>query len=132
MGNGLRVAFVSAEVAPYAKIGEMADVAYALPKHLVSLGLEVSLYMPLYRRPEIDTLPKEPILSNLQVSLGDRKVKARVLKGEQGKNDIYFIDNPKFFWRDQIYGTGTGQYLDNDERFIFENCSPTVIFFFYF
>ncbi len=119
MEKNLRVAFVSAEVAPYAKIGEMADVAYSLPKHLASLGLEVSLFMPLYRRPEIDTLPKELILSNLQVSLGDRKIKARIFKGEKGKNDIYFIDNPKYFWRDQIYGTGTGQYLDNDERFIF-------------
>lgn len=119
MGKSLKIAFVSAEVAPYAKIGEMADVAYSLPKHLTSLGLEVSLFMPLYRRPEIDTLPKELILSNLQVSLGERKIKTRVFKGEQGKNDIYFIDNPKYFWRDQIYGTGTGQYLDNDERFIF-------------
>jgi starch synthase len=119
MGNGLSIAFVSAEVAPYAKIGEMADVAYSLPKHLSSLGLEVSLFMPLYRRPEIDTLPKELVLSNLPVSLGERRIKARIFKGEQGKNDIYFIDNPKFFWRDQIYGTGTGQYLDNDERFIF-------------
>jgi starch synthase len=119
MGKRLKIAFVSAEVAPYAKIGEMADVAYSLSKHLASLGLEVSLFMPLYRRPEIDTLPKELILSNLQVSLGDRKAKARIFKGEKGKNDIYFIDNPKYFWRDHIYGTGTGQYLDNDERFIF-------------
>jgi starch synthase len=119
MEKRLRIAFVSAEVAPYAKIGEMADVANSLPKHLASHGLEVSLFMPLYRRPEIDTLPKELVLSNLQVSLGDRKVKARVFKGEKEKNDIYFIDNPKYFWRDQIYGTGTGQYLDNDERFIF-------------
>lgn len=119
MGNRLRVAFVSAEMAPYAKIGEMADVAYSLPKHLASLGMEVSIFMPLYRRPEIDSLPKEMVLSSLQVSLGGRKAKARIFKGEKGKNDIYFIDNPKYFWRDQIYGTGTGQYLDNDERFIF-------------
>jgi starch synthase len=119
MGKSIRVAFVSAEVAPYAKIGEMADVAYSLPKHLTSLGLGVAILMPLYRGPEIDTLPKELILPNLQVSLGDRKVKARVFKGELGKTSIYFIDNPKYFWRDQIYGTGTGQYLDNDERFIF-------------
>ncbi|GAG20364.1 unnamed protein product, partial [marine sediment metagenome] len=40
---------------------------------------------------------------------------------ELGKCDIYFIDNPKYFWRDYIYGTGRGEYLDNDERFIFFN-----------
>jgi starch synthase len=119
MDKNLKVAFVSAEVSPYAKLGEMADVAYALPKHLSSLGMDVSLFMPKYRRPEIDSLPVELISGNLPVYLGDRKVKARVFKGEQGKYDIYFIDNPKYFWRDQIYGSGAGAYLDNDERFIF-------------
>ncbi len=119
MGDNLRVAFVSAEASPYAKLGEMADVAYSLPKHLASLGMTISLFLPKYRRPEIDSLPKELVFSNLPVPLGDRKVKAQVFKGEQGRYDIYFIDNPKYFWRDHIYGTGKGQYLDNDERFIF-------------
>jgi len=121
MEKNLRVAFVSAEVSPYAKLGEMADVAYSLPKHLSSLGMDVSLFMPKYRRPEIDSLPIERITSNLPVNLGDRTAKANVFRGEQGKYDIYFIDNPKYFWRDHIYGTGTGEYLDNDERFIFFN-----------
>lgn len=121
MDKNLMVAFVSAEVSPYAKLGEMADVAYSLPKHLSSLGMEVSLFMPKYRRPEIDSLPKELITPSLPVYLGDRMVKASVFRGEQGKYDIYFIDNPKYFWRDQIYGTGTGAYLDNDERFVFFN-----------
>ncbi|MDH5386031.1 MAG: glycogen/starch synthase, partial [Candidatus Aminicenantes bacterium] len=119
MADNLRVAFVSAEASPYAKLGEMADVAYSLPKHLSSLGMTISLFLPKYRRPEIDSLPKELVFSNLPVPLGDRKVKAQVFKGEQGKYDIYFIDNPKYFWRDHIYGMGKGQYLDNDERFIF-------------
>ncbi len=121
MEKNLRVAFVSAEVSPYAKLGEMADVAYSLPKHLSSLGMEVSLFMPRYRRSEIDSLSLELIAPSLPVDLGDRKAKARIFKGEHGKNAIYFIDNPKYFWRDQIYGTGTSEYLDNDERFIFFN-----------
>jgi len=121
MEKNLSVAFVTAEASPYAKMGEIADVAHSLPKHLSSLGIKVSLFLPKYRRPEIDSLPMELITSNLSVYLGDRKAKARVFKVEQGKYDIYFIDNPKYFWRDQIYGTGRGQYLDNDERFIFFN-----------
>jgi starch synthase len=121
MEKNFRVAFVTAEAFPYAKLGEMADVAYSLPKHLSSLGMEVSLFLPKYRRPEIDSLPMERITSNLPVFLGDRTAKTSVFKGEQGKYDVYFIDNPKYFWRDQIYGTGTREYLDNDERFIFFN-----------
>jgi len=121
MKKNLRVAFVSAEVAPYAKLGEMAEVAHSLPKHLAAQGMEVSLFMPKYRKPEIESLPKDRVLSSLAVPVGDRKVKAQVYRGEQGKTDLYLIDHPKYFWRDHIYGTGTGEYLDNDERFIFFN-----------
>ncbi len=121
MSSKLRVIFVSAEVAPFAKSGEMADVASALPKYLSYLGMEVSVFMPMYRRPEIESLPKEIVASDLSVSLGEVRAKARVYKSELGKYDIYFIDNPKYFLRENIYGTGKGEYLDNDERFVFFN-----------
>jgi len=121
MSSKLRVIFISAEVAPFAKSGEMADVASALPKYLSYLGMEVSVFMPMYRLPEIESLPKEIVASNLSISLGEVKAKARVYKSELGKYDIYFIDNAKYFLRENIYGTGKGEYLDNDERFIFFN-----------
>jgi starch synthase len=121
MSSKLRVIFVSAEVAPFAKSGELAEVASALPKYLSYLGMEVSVFMPKYRRPEIESLPKEIVASDLSVSLGEVKAKARVYKSELGKYDIYFIDNAKYFLRENIYGTGRGEYLDNDERFVFFN-----------
>ncbi|MFQ5721368.1 MAG: glycogen synthase [Candidatus Aminicenantales bacterium] len=121
MSHKIRVAYISAEASPYAKSGESADVASALPKYLAHLGMEVSLFMPKYRRPEIESLPQELVMAELKVPLGSKRVKARVYKSELGKYDIYFIDNPKYFWRENIYGTGKGEYLDNDERFIFFN-----------
>lgn len=119
MNSKLSVAYVSTEVFPYAKSGELADVASSLPKYLASLGMSVSVFMPMYRTPEIESLSKELDMSSLFVPLGERKIKATVFKGEQGKYDIYFINHPQYFWRDNIYGTGKGEYLDNDERFIF-------------
>jgi len=119
MNQEFRVVYVSAEVSPFAISGELADVASSLPKYLASLGMEVSVIMPKYRRPEIESLPKEMVLDQLQVSLGAEKVKGRVYRSELGKYDIYFIENPKYFWRENVYGTGQGEYLDNDERFIF-------------
>lgn len=119
MNQNLRLIYVSAEVSPFAKSGELADVASSLPKYLSSLGVEVSLIMPKYRFPEIDSLTKEVVLSELLVPLGEKKVKTTVYKSELGKYDIYFIDNPQYFWRENIYGTEKGDYLDNDERFIF-------------
>ncbi|MGD9344798.1 MAG: glycogen/starch synthase [Candidatus Aminicenantes bacterium] len=119
MSAKLRVIFISPEMAPYAKSGEMADVASALPKYLSYLGMEVSVFIPMYRRPEIESLPKETVTSELAVSLGDVQTKARVYKSELGRYDVYLIDNPKYFLRENIYGTGKGEYLDNDERFVF-------------
>jgi len=119
MKKKLSVIYVSPEVSPYAKSGELADVASSLPKYLSSLGMEVSIFMPKYRRPEIESLPMELAMRELPVPLGEQKVKAGIYKSEQGKYDIYFVDNPIYFWRDGIYGVGEGEYLDNDERFIF-------------
>ena len=121
MNQKLHVVFVSPEVSPFAKSGEMADVASSLPKYLSCLGMDVSVIMPKYRRPEIESLPKELVLRELLVPLGKKKIKAQVYKSELGKYDIYFVDNPQYFWRENVYGTGKGEYLDNDERFIFFN-----------
>ncbi len=119
MNQNYRVVYVSAEVSPFAISGESADVASSLPKYLASLGMDVSVFMPMYRRPEIESLPKEVVCHQLLVPLGGEKVKGRVYRSEFGKYDIYFIGNPKYFWRENVYGTGKGEYLDNDERFIF-------------
>ena len=61
----------------------------------------------------------ELVCPDLTVPLGEGKARGRVYRSELGKHDMYFIDSPKYFWREAIYGTGKGEYLDNDERFIF-------------
>ena len=97
MGRKLSVIYVSAEVSPYAKSGESADVASSLPKYLASLDMDVSIFMPRYRRPEIESLPQEVVMRGLPIPLREKKVKGQVYKSELGKYDIYFIDNPKYF-----------------------------------
>jgi len=117
----VKIGFVSPEMAPFAKSGELADVVSSLPKYLCNLGLKVSVFMPMYRTPEIENAPKDLIESDHVVPIGEKKVKARVYRMKLGKCTAFFIDNPSYFWRESIYGTGKGNYLDNDERFIFFN-----------
>ncbi len=60
----MRILFVSAEVAPVAKVGGMGDVVGALPKVLRSMGHDVRIFMPYYgtlgAKMEI---PTEPVWS---------------------------------------------------------------------
>lgn len=53
--NKLNVLLISAEVAPFAKVGGLADVAGSLPKALAQSGHDVRVVMPCY--PMIETDP---------------------------------------------------------------------------
>jgi starch synthase len=121
MKKRIRVALITPEFSPLARSGELADVAASLPRYLVQAGLEVLVVMPRYRRPEIDSLPLEVILPELWVPLGKEKIRASVFKTELGRFPLYLIDNPRFFYRPEIYGPASTGYLDNDARFIFFN-----------
>ena len=44
----LRVLFASAEVAPYSKVGGLADVVGELPLYLDKQGVECAIFTPLY------------------------------------------------------------------------------------
>ena len=45
----LKVLFVSSEVAPFIKVGGLADVVGALPRTLVDQSCDARVVLPLYR-----------------------------------------------------------------------------------
>jgi len=115
----MHIVFAASECVPFAKTGGLADVVGALPPKLTKLGHEVTVYLPLYAvvRKHIEgewtyavrsiTIPFESY--NRFVGIVDG--------GKREGVQYYFVDCPELFDRQGLYGTRTGDYPDNWERF---------------
>ncbi len=118
----MRVLFVTAEAVPFAKTGGLADVAGAVPKALRALGEDVALIMPCHRqtRQKFGGQISDTGL-RLSIPTGALTHDAAILRTTLPATDVpvYLVDHPGFFDREQLYGTPTGDYPDNAERFIF-------------
>jgi starch synthase len=115
----MKVAFLASEVIPYAKTGGLADVAGALPKFLAALGVEVRVFMPLYREVRKKGLPLERVIVSASIEMGGEKLAYGVFALRDEGVTVFFIDRPEYFDRDCLYGTSAGDYPDNGERFAF-------------
>jgi starch synthase len=121
MVDSLKILFISAEVAPFAKTGGLGDVGGSLPKALKKLGHDVRVVMPAYKAIEdslhggnkfnLSTLP-----GHLNVPMGYSTLPAGVFEGRLPDSDvpIYFIAEWNLFNRPNIYG-----HNDDPYRFAF-------------
>jgi starch synthase len=111
----LRILFISAEVAPYAKVGGLADVAGSLPKALRALGHDVRVIMPRYGQIDPSQYGLQPVLDAFQVSFPDREEPASLWQTTlDGGVPVYLVESEHYFAREAIYG-----YQDDGERFLF-------------
>ena len=95
-------------------------MAGALPKSLRALGCEIMLVMPYYRMVKDSEFPRQYLGEEVEVSLGDEKLKADLYLGHLHQDiPVYFIGRDEFFDRQYLYTTPRGDYFDNAERFIF-------------
>ena len=112
--TSLKILYASAEVAPVAKVGGLADVAGSLPQALLQLGHDIRLVMPAYAsidsNQNIVTTIAESSFNFMGVphQLGISKINLN-------KNvPLYLIENQKYFGRPAVYGES-----DDLERFVF-------------
>jgi len=121
MAQPLKILFISAEVAPFAKTGGLADVCGTLPKALSSLGHDVRVMMPAHRIVEFnyhtDNKYNLTALPNgFLVHTGAGVFPAGAYQGRIPGSEVpvYFIAERNLFDKPNIYG-----YWDDPYRYAF-------------
>jgi starch synthase len=117
----LKILMLSAEVAPFAKAGGLADVCGSLPKALAALGHEVRVVMPAFgpveRALQTGTHGVGPHPLTLQVPMGTEAIPAGVLQATLPESNVpvFFVaERQRFGDRPFFYG-----YKDDPARFAF-------------
>ncbi|HYO75579.1 MAG TPA: glycogen/starch synthase, partial [Thermoanaerobaculia bacterium] len=110
----MRIVFATAEVSPIAKTGGLGDVCGSLPKALVKLGHDVTLFMPYYRQArhwfESKQLSVHQVMPTVTISWANWSFEATFLRTTLPGTEIplILIANDFFFERDQIYQGADG------------------------
>ena len=110
----MKVLICASEGAPFAKTGGLADVIGALPKALKANDVDVRVIMPFYKRIKDQNVAWYK--GYAFVRLGSNMEYVGVYHAIKDGIDFYFIDNEKYFCRDNFYG-----YDDDGERFAYFN-----------
>lgn len=115
----MRILMVSAEAAPFAKTGGLADAVSALSLALAELGHDVKIVIPRYYK--IDRSKLTLLDGPMGVPCGYCEEWTAVYTANlPGKTPVpvYFIDHEQLFGRDGVYGTPFDpDFQDNPHRF---------------
>lgn len=110
----MKIMFVAAEGAPFAKTGGLGDVIGALPKSLVKRGHQLAVVLPYYDVVHQKFGHEIEDLFHFYVNVGWRHQYVGVKKIHRDGVNFYFIDNQFYFFRGRIYGD-----WDDGERFAY-------------
>ena len=112
----MHIAFAASECVPFSKTGGLADVVGALPRALAAAGHQVSVYVPRYRQTKLTDA--QTVVRSITIPFDDHyRFCSVVSAGNQAGVRFYFVEYPPFFDRDALYGTSSGDFPDNAERF---------------
>ncbi len=118
----MNIVYLTTEAVPFAKTGGLADVCGALPSRVEALGHRAAVIMPAFRSVRHSDAIVKPTDISFAISMSpDKLIGCRLLTGKLPDGDVpvWFIDQPRYFDRDSLYGSPAGDYPDNAERFAF-------------
>ncbi len=118
----MKIAFVSAEVYPFSKVGGLGDVAGALPLELATLGGEIMVITPRYGSIDRSDFNIEDSPYRFTVKLGNEAIDCGLSRWQSPQHpnaQVFFIENEQYFGSRGIYSDRKGiPYEDNDKRFL--------------
>lgn len=123
----MKVLYAAAEISPFARMTNTADLLRFLPASLQDQGYEIRILLPKYgkindRRNRLHEVIR---LSGIEVEVGEEteSMLIKVASIPNAKLQVYFLDNERYFARKALFmNPETGEhYEDNDERIVFYN-----------
>jgi starch synthase len=123
----MKILYVAAEISPFAKITNTADLLRFLPASLQDKGFEIRILLPKYgsindRRNRLHEVIR---LAGIEVEIDDKveSLKIKVASIPNAKLQVYFLDNDTYFKRKALFHDPKNNepYADNAERLVFYN-----------
>jgi starch synthase len=113
----MNILLVSAELAPFAKVGGLADISSALPIGWKRIGHQPIIVIPKYKGiADNFHINKTDITLTFTLFGKDRSFSVWISTLPNEDIPVYFIESDELYDRPGIYGNPDG-YIDNDERF---------------
>ena len=124
----MKICLASAEIAPFAKTGGLADVSAALARQLDRMGHDLRVFLPLYRRLRTGehALQSHGDPEGMELSLGGQPVRwsLSTVRLPASDLDVWLVDCPALFDQEGIYGGDDrdGLRLAGFSRMVIETC----------
>ncbi len=117
----MKILFATFELAPFTKVGGLADVMGSLPKYLQQDGFEMAVFTPFIGsidREKYNIKEIENSSLRLQFGYAQYVFTLKMCKLPDTNINVFFIDNPKFYsCFDKVYPQGIDSWYEQ-ERFI--------------
>ncbi|MCD4705505.1 glycogen synthase [bacterium] len=107
----MKILMLSSELAPFVKVGGLADVMGSLPKAIKKQGADVRLALPFYGSINAKKQKFKKIKSNIKIA--GENVNVWQGKLPNSKAIVYLIECKKYFGKKQVY------YGNDPEKFLF-------------